>query len=122
MAEKTDNYETDYISNDHYIRCVQLRHECNDLLTKAERTSDRENSQKFKWFLKLYYREMYPKFEERQDVEDPVDEDEEINELTLGECESVLMTLNLLQNKLGITSKAYKRYEKTKEGAEIKNA
>lgn len=122
MAEKTDNYETDYISNDHYIRCVQLRHECNDLLTKAERTRNVEDAEKFKWFLKLYYREMHPKFNERKDVENPLNQDDEIEEIDLKKCEDVLLTLNRLQNKLGITSKAYKRYEKSKEGAEKKDA
>ena len=115
--KRTDNYSTDFISQDYYSYLVELRKICNYILTLAEKETDPEIQDDFFWHLKLLVREMEPKYERRQDIDKPEELKKEVEELNLREGQSILSSVSTLQERLGITSMARNDYEMDPIGA-----
>jgi len=116
--DRTDNYSTDYISTSYYQTLVDYRQQANFLLTQVESSKDVDKQQEFKWFMKLLVREMKPKYQRREDVDKPeVLSKKRVEDMSLKELRKVLENICLLQEKLGITSRAKSEYELKEKGA-----
>lgn len=117
MSDRTQDYSTDYVSQNYYNHLVQLRQNANLLLTQVEAEKDPQMQKKFKWFMKLLVREMEPKYMRRTDMDKPeILENKEVEELTHKECEKVLKSICRLQEKLGITAMSTNEYRIDKTG------
>jgi len=129
MARKTENYSTDFIASNYYTKLVEARLKCNASLTESELNESPEAQEEFKQLLTFLVREMYPKYQRREDIDPPevlekhLQEKDHLNvsKLTMKDCRKILRNLNDLQEKLGIVSRARSEYEVEKEGAEDKN-
>jgi len=118
--KKSENYKTDFVSRDYYSYLVELRQECNYLFISTQKENDPNIQEQFKWSLKLLVWEMKPKYLRRQDEDMPDALEKDVQNCTMRECEIILESINRLQEKLGITSKAREEYEKDLQGAEKK--
>ena len=112
MAERTENYSTDFVARGHYDYVVKLRMKANELLTKAEFEMDQESEEQFRKIMKVFVREMSPKYIRRKDIDRPkLLEEKRVENMSLNELETVLQDLIRLQEALGITSMAKNEYE-----------
>lgn len=121
--DRSDNYNTDYTSHTYYRTLVEWRQKANYLLTRVEANKDPELQEEFKWFMKLLIREMKPKYMRREDVEKPDElenSDKKVEDMSLKELREVLENICILQEKLGITSRATQEWEMEEKGAENK--
>ena len=121
--DRTNNYKADFSGVKYYTYLINLRQESNIRLTEAERSTSVEKEMNFKWVLKLYAREMKPKYIKREDTDMPdlLKSDREIEDMSIRECERILENLNRLQEKIAITARERPEYELNERGAKDKN-
>lgn len=118
MAEKTQNYSTDFVSRDYYAYLVNLRVKANQELVAAQTRKDLERQEDFKTAMKLLVREMRPKYLRREDIERPEILDEKrVEDMSIKELDQLLMDFSRLQEALGITSMAKNEFEIDTMGA-----
>lgn len=118
MAERTQNYSTDFVSRDYYAYLVNLRVKANQELVAAQTRKDLERQEDFKTAMKLLVREMRPKYLRREDIERPEILDEKrVEDMSIKELDELLMNFSRLQEALGITSMARNEFEIDTMGA-----
>lgn len=118
MAERTQNYSTDFVSRDYYAYLVNLRVKANQELVAAQTRKDLERQEDFKTAMTLLVREMRPKYLRREDIERPKILDEKrVEDMSIKELDELLMDLSRLQEALGITSMAKNEFEIDTMGA-----
>jgi len=121
MADKTQNYSTDYHSAGYYRTLVELRLQSNKLLTELQFDADPERQKQFKRVLSLLAKEMAPKYQRREDTEKPdalkKDVALDLSNIDVNECADLLRSFRDLQEKLGITSMASNEYKVDEKGA-----
>jgi len=121
MADRTDNYSTDYHSAGYYQKLVELRMQANKLLTELEFSSEPDTQERFKRVLSLLAKEMEPKYQRRKDMDEPsiLEENEslDMSKVDVKTCGELLRSFTDLQEKLGITSMAKNEYEVQEKGA-----
>lgn len=118
--ERSDDYETEFVSNNYYQTLVDARLEANKMLTKLEAEKDPEVQERFKRVLSFLAKEMEAKYQRRSDKEKPEilqRDDYDMTDVGLDDCREILQDFRDLQEKLGITSMARQQYQTEKKGA-----
>jgi hypothetical protein len=118
--ERSDDYETEFVSNNYYQTLVDARLEANKLLTKLEAEKDPEVQERFKRVLSFLAKEMEAKYQRRSDKDKPEILQRDNYDMTgvgLDDCREILQDFRDLQEKLGITSMARQQYQTRKKGA-----
>lgn len=124
--KRSDNYSTRFVSQGYYSYLVELRADCNILLTDLDFDEDPKTQREFKRSLTLLVREMNPKFDRREDMDRPEElkdrGNRNMSDVSLDSCRKILRELTTLQERVGITSMAKNEYEMDEMGAEKKDA
>jgi len=119
--ERSDDYETEFVSNNYYQTLVDARLEANKMLTKLEAENDPAVQERFKRVLSFLAKEMEAKYQRRSDKEKPEilqdRDDYNMTDVGLDDCRQILQDFRDLQEKLGITSMARQQYQTSKKGA-----
>jgi len=119
-VERSDDYETEFVSNNYYQTLVDARLEANKMLTKLEAENDPAVQQRFKRVLSFLAKEMEAKYQRRSDKEKPEilqRDNYDMTDVGLDDCREILQDFRDLQEKLGITSMARQQYQTSKKGA-----
>jgi len=118
--ERSEDYETEFVSNNYYQTLVDARLEANKMLTKLEAENDPAVQERFKRVLSFLAKEMEAKYQRRTDKEKPeiLQRDKyDMTDVGLDDCREILQDFRDLQEKLGITSMARQQYQTSKKGA-----
>jgi len=118
--ERSDDYETEFVSNNYYQTLVDARLEANKMLTKLEAENDPAVQERFKRVLSFLAKEMEAKYQRRSDKEKPEilqRDNYDMTDVGLDDCREILQDFRDLQEKLGITSMARQQYQTSKRGA-----
>lgn len=118
--ERSDDYETEFVSNNYYQTLVDARLEANKMLTKLEAENDPAVQERFKRVLSFLAKEMESKYQRRSDKEKPdilQRDNYDMTDVGLDDCREILQDFRDLQEKLGITSMARQQYQTSKKGA-----
>jgi len=118
--ERSDDYETEFVSNNYYQTLVDARLEANKMLTKLEAENDPAVQERFKRVLSFLAKEMEAKYQRRSDKEKPEilqRDNYDMTDVGLDDCREILQDFRDLQEKLGITSMARQQYQTSKKGA-----
>lgn len=118
--ERSEDYETEFVSNNYYQTLVDARLEANKMLTKLEAENDPAVQQRFKRVLSFLAKEMEAKYQRRSDKEKPEilqRDNYDMTDVGLDDCREILQDFRDLQEKLGITSMARQQYQTSKKGA-----
>jgi len=119
-VERSDDYETEFVSNNYYQTLVDARLEANKMLTKLEAENDPAVQERFKRVLSFLAKEMEAKYQRRSDKEKPEilqRDNYDMTDVGLDDCREILQDFRDLQEKLGITSMARQQYQTSKKGA-----
>jgi len=97
--ERSDDYETEFVSNNYYQTLVDARLEANKMLTKLEAENDPAVQERFKRVLSFLAKEMEAKYQRRSDKEKPEilqRDNYDMTDVGLDDCREILQDFRVM--------------------------